>query len=39
MKRAYRFSPVYDPESDFSFHLGDCLDFLGTIPMVQPGWS
>ncbi len=28
----HHFSPNYDPEADFSFFLGDCLDFLPTIP-------
>ena len=28
----YRISPVYEEDAEFSFHLGDCLDFLRAIP-------
>jgi adenine-specific DNA-methyltransferase len=31
-KRQYVFSPTFDPSADFSFFLGDCLDFLRTLP-------
>lgn len=32
MWHEYRVSSTYDPEADFSFFPGDCLDFLSTIP-------
>ncbi len=31
-REEYRFSEVFDAEADFSFYLGDCLEFLKTLP-------
>ena len=32
VKGAYRFARDFDPEADFSFFDGDCLELLGQLP-------
>ena len=32
VKGAYRFADAFDPEADFSFFNGDCLELLAQLP-------